>query len=271
MAIRDLFWACPICGREGTIQPARSGEACQGCATHFRRNRRALIVARQPGHSPLTLSPAEWLDRLPNLDIEKRVRQAAAQGDVIRSETATLRTEIGSQPIYFRANYLNRIERLGPPRTGILRLEAHRLSFQFTEEPGRGDAGTGKVGVGGVGAGRGHAGDAGAGDVVWDFDEIIAVQPSSSTLQINARGVPLSSLRVPGGSISLWEEFICAALRSHYRQAGRGEIIEFQPRISVRDTESSAGGASVAATSAEGTRATDRRTGTDTHTTRRAP
>jgi hypothetical protein len=212
MAIRDLLWACPICGRESALEQARKGERCQQCGTHFSRDGRALITARQPGHPPVTRSPAEWLERLPDLRIEERIAQAAAQGEVIRTESAILRTEIDSQPVYFRGTYLNRIERLGPPRAGELRLEAERLAFLPAEVPE----------------------DDPTAAVIWEFDAITAVQPSSSTLQLKALGGPLASLRVPGGSIRLWEEFICAALRCHYRKKGRGEIVEFQPRITTR-------------------------------------
>lgn len=207
MAIRDLLWACPCCGREGALQPtrgaARGAEVCQGCATSFSRGKGAAIVAWRPGHPPLVLSPAEWLDRLPGLDLEG--------GDVVRREPATLRTETGSMPVSFRGTYLNRIERLGPPRRGVLELHPRKVVFHPAADPK--DA---------------------TEPVTWDFDEITAVQPSSSTLQLSARGMPLAALQVPGGSIRFWEELICTALRHHYHSTGRGEIIEFQPRIATR-------------------------------------
>lgn len=219
MAIRDLLWACPICHGEDALAPVRKGERCQECDTLFTRDKRALITARQPGRPPLTRSPAEWLDRLPGLEIEERIARAEEQGEVIKRGAASVRTENGSRPAYFRGTYLNRIESFGPPRPGVLELEAGRLTFRPDEEAGAN------------GVTDPNMSD---GEIIWDLDAITAVQPSSSTLQINARGVPLTSIRVPGGSIRLWEELICAALRHRYRTTGRGEIVEFQPRICTR-------------------------------------
>jgi hypothetical protein len=210
MAIRDLLWACPLCGIEGALQPVRRAELCQGCGTHFARGRRATIVARTPDHEILALSAAEWLDRLPDIGIEERIRRAESSGGVIHREPARLRLEIGAEPVAFRGVYLNRIERLGPPRAGILQLEIDRIGFH---EDGQSDS---------------------AGPITWHFDAIRAVQPSSSTLQIRAEQLPLASLQVPGGSIRLWEELLTAALRAYYAARGRGEIIEFQPRIVTR-------------------------------------
>lgn len=178
-------------------------------------------MARRPGTPPLTLTPAEWLERLPDRDLEGE--------EFARKEPATLRTEIGSVPVSFRGTYLNRIERLGPPRQGVLELHPQKVVFHPAADP---QDTTGPKDVTGSEDVTGPEGT--TRPVTWDFDEITAVQPSSSTLQLSARGMPLAALQVPGGSIRLWEELICSALRHHYRSTGRGEIIEFQPRIATR-------------------------------------
>jgi hypothetical protein len=68
----------------------------------------------------------------------------------------------------------------------------------------------------------------------WPLDAVAAVQPSSSALQIRMRGGPVVLFRFPEASVRLWDETIQEALRRLYRSTGRGEILEFQPRISVR-------------------------------------
>lgn len=214
MAIRDLLWACPICGREGGLSPARrNAEHCQGCATRFSRDRGAAITARTPDRPPLTLSPAEWVDRLPELGVDERIRRAETTRSTILSEPAVLRMLVGEEPVYFRGRYLNQIERLGPARSGVLQLYPDRITFR-PAQPGEGTEE--------------------AGTISWPFGEITAVQPSSSTLQLNSRSLPLASFKVPGGSIRFWEMLLCAALARYYRANGLGEIIEFQPRIATR-------------------------------------
>jgi|GEM_PF-541552 len=215
MAIRDLFWACPICGREGGLDSARRGsEVCGGCSTRFSRGRGSAITAHTPGRPPITLSPAEWVDRLPELDVEERIRRAEAAGSALLSEPALLRMQAGEVPVYFRGRYLNQIEDLGPPRHGLLQLFPDRVTFLPT--------------------GAGEEGGDAASSITWPFGEITAVQPSSSTLQLNSRRLPLASFKVPGGSIRFWEALLCAALARYYLMNGLGEIIEFQPRIATR-------------------------------------
>ncbi|HEX7049508.1 MAG TPA: hypothetical protein VF188_04795 [Longimicrobiales bacterium] len=202
MAIRDLLWACPACGIECGLRRARGGERCASCGTTYRRGRGSTIVAQRPGRSRVVLPAATWVDRLP--EIADRVVHGGRPP--LHEEPVRVRFATGDAPIYHRGVYLNRIERFGPPRSGRLALMPDGLSF--------------------------HADD-GAGEH-WSFDAITAVQPSSTTLQIKARGRGPASLRFPDGSTRFWEQLLTATLRRHYREAGRGEIVEFQPRIVTR-------------------------------------
>ncbi|HEX6940053.1 MAG TPA: hypothetical protein VF158_11630 [Longimicrobiales bacterium] len=205
MAIRDLLWACPLCGTEAGIRPARNGEACRACGARFRRGRGATIIAEPPDGAPRVLPAAAWADMLPAIEDSVRFREAGGAGPLHRARVHA-RVAAGAAVVRLRGTYLNRIERFGPPRDGELLLRADRL--QFIPDGGPAEE--------------------------WDFDAVTAVQPSSSTLQVKARGRPVISFRFPDDSARYWEELLCAALRRHYRAAGRGEIIEFQPRIATR-------------------------------------
>lgn len=148
----------------------------------------------------------EWADRLPSIEeYAARLQPAGADGALQRARVR-VRTATGENVVRLGSVYLNRIERFGPPREGMLALLADRLRF----DPDGGEA------------------------EEWTFDELTAVQPSSSTLQVKARRRPVVSFRFPEDSARFWEEILCAALRRHYRGAGRGEIVEFQPRIATR-------------------------------------
>ena len=68
----------------------------------------------------------------------------------------------------------------------------------------------------------------------WPLDQITAVQPTSSALQIKARAQPVAAIRFLEGSVRLWEDRLQTAIRDLWRRAGRGEITEFQPCIRTR-------------------------------------
>jgi hypothetical protein len=65
----------------------------------------------------------------------------------------------------------------------------------------------------------------------WPFLDIRAVQTSSSSLQFSPRSGGLIELRFAEDSPYRWETMLREALRWAYREAGLGEILEFQPRV----------------------------------------
>lgn len=203
MAIRDLLWACPECGKVGGLAPTKDAEVCTVCGTRFRRGKGAMIEAERPGQGTETRTPAEWVDRLPPI---RQVLDATPADGPVHQERVTAQFAEGEVVIHHRGKYLNRIERFGSKREGLLAVFDDHLTFLE-------DDGT---------------------ETTWPYDTITALQPSSSTLQVKARGMPLASFRFPNGSARFWEELLGDALRRHYRRMGKGEIIEFQPRITAR-------------------------------------
>lgn len=65
----------------------------------------------------------------------------------------------------------------------------------------------------------------------WSYLELRAVQASSSSLQLSLPGDRLVQLRFSADSPRRWEEMLRALVRDAYRRAGRGAVLEFQPRI----------------------------------------
>lgn len=195
MAIRDLFWACPICHRTGTLQSHRRADRCTACYASFRRGRGAEIVAANPQGERLVMSAPEWLQRVAGV-----IRENGS-----RPQTAPVRLRIasGKRTITRDGELLGWRDRPGPARRGILELADEQLRFRGAH-------------------GSSHE---------WPLDDITAVQPSSSSLQIKARGQPVASIRFPLDSVRLWEDRIQDAIRRRWRAAGRGEIVEFQPMI----------------------------------------
>lgn len=199
MALADLLWACPECREEVRLVPAAGAEACPRCGTRFRRVRGALIQGERPG-SPPAIAPAwAWADRLPE-------PRPPNEPGAARAARVVVRFAEGYRAIRRGRRYLGRIERLGAARPGSLILTDRSVELRVEGEAPR----------------------------TWPLERIAAVQPSSRTLQLRARGEPLVALSFPDSSPRLWEELLQRALRAFYRRTGRGEILEFQPRIAVR-------------------------------------
>lgn len=201
MAIPDLLWACPACGRDRGLGPDRRGYRCTGCGTAFSRGQGAAIQADAPDGSSTALRPVEWLARLP--DPQSLVRERAGGGGEIRAARASARWVTGFDPVSGEHGYLNRIEVWGQPTPGRLELRSDRLVW----DPAEKSADT------------------------WPLGSLTAVQASSRAVQLNRSGAPLVELRFHDDSIFLWERLLHAALRDFYGRTGRGDIVEFQPRI----------------------------------------
>lgn len=206
MAIRDLLWACPLCGAEESLRPHDGGEACRPCGATFRRGRGAEIAAVPPGGgAPIVRHAAEWVRTLPPVRLPGEGEEGGGE-TLYRRARVEARFATGYTPVRRGRLFLGRVERFGPARAGTLELTSHALAF---------------------------APEGGA-PCRWPLEEIRAVQPSSGVLQIRPRGEPVVTFRFVEGSVRLWQELIEAALRRFYRRTGRGEIVEFQPRICTR-------------------------------------
>lgn len=195
MAIRDLLWVCPLCHTTGGLRPVRRADRCANCATLFRRGKGAEIVAVQPSGAVTRLPAREWLERIPPVD-------PADQPTELGPERVFLRTVVRMEPVHQNTELIGWFERFGPKRPGTLHLLTDRLRF-----------------------------DGEGGAVEWPLDRLTAVQPTSSALQIKARNTQVAAFRFIDGSLRLWDTGIQEAVRRTWRNAGRGEILEFLPRI----------------------------------------
>ena len=199
MAIRDLLWACPACGVPNALAPAsRRSDACRSCGAVLRRGPGANIVLEVPGRAPAARAACDWCADLPAPDPDAEPLDGHA----------TLReAESVEQPLHQNGELLGFIERFRPAVQGVVTLTDGAVRFRSDD-----------------------------GSLVrsWPLERLTAVQPASAALQLKARDQPVVSLRFTSCSVRLWERRIQNALRRLYREAGRGEIVEFQPRISTR-------------------------------------
>lgn len=199
MALADLLWACPACSRDRALREAPDGATCPGCGTSYDRVLGARIRARSRQGEEHVRTAAEWVDALPD------PATLLEGGPLVRAAQVRVRFVTRHEVVRENGRYLNRIEIFGPEAEGRLELDLESLRL----------------------AGEGE------GPVVWAFGDLKAVQASSKTLQVRGGGHPLASFSFLDDSSFLWEQLFALALGRYYRETGRGEIVELQPRIVV--------------------------------------
>lgn len=199
MAIHDLLWGCPLCGTEGRLRTRRRVTTCAACGVRFRRARGAAIAAQTPDGRTLVRTAAAWVDRSPP-------PAPPGPADSLGPERAILR--IAEEAVALRPGgvFAGWGERFGPKRPGRATLTPESLLFHE-------DGGTSHE---------------------WPIDRFTAVQPTSSALQVKTRDAPVAFFQFLEGSVRRWEFWIQHRLRALHTAAGRGDIVEFQPRITTR-------------------------------------
>lgn len=199
MGLRDLFHACPACGREAGLADRRGDALCRTCGAVLRRDRSGTIAVRLPDGRLERRTAGDWLDAIPLPD-------PLPEHETMGPEAAVLRVASQARPYRAGGELIGWGERFGSKRRGRVRLTPDALVF----EPERGTR------------------------RVWPFERLTAVQPTSSALQVRARGELVAQIKFRDSSVRLWEHRIQQRLRALYRRKGRGDIVEFQPRITTR-------------------------------------
>ncbi|HSJ14903.1 MAG TPA: hypothetical protein VK939_10840 [Longimicrobiales bacterium] len=201
--MKDLLWACPSCH---AIESIDLSGRCARCRARFRRGRGARIRFEREGAIAEELDARAWLARLPWPEID-------AEGSALPTglrppfqATVSLRRAVDERALRSAGDYLGRAEIMGPPETGVLRLDEQSLAF--SAESGGG----------------------------WErpLTALAAIQPASSAIQLRLRAETVISARFRTGSVRLWEQRLKYCVRLAWRAAGRGEIVEFQPSIRSR-------------------------------------
>ena len=186
---------------------------CLRCESEFRRGGEGgKIRVRSPAG---VVSEAVASDLAAAVTRAGSTRAASESGPTQLPEARVLvRFSQGELPVRRSGRLIGFRERMGVPREARLELSADILTLW----PGGKGGSAGPVhGVEPLGR--------------WELIEIGAVQTSSNYLQLAIRGEGLMSLRFPQDSPKRWEERLQAAIRALYRETGRGEIMEFQPRV----------------------------------------
>jgi hypothetical protein len=207
MALKHFLYACPWCGElplEGVGTTAR----CPGCGRSFvQAGSDPLIRVTVEGGEPRTYPPGELSRRLSALAVPERLTRVTGPG-VLLEARVTARFALQEEPIRTGNRLLGMVEKFGPLRPGRLGLHPDRLHFLAEGDGPLED--------------RDHA---------WALRDVRAVQTSSSAIQFAPVSGGVLTFAFEDASPLLWAECLEARLREVWREEGRGEILEFQPRI----------------------------------------
>lgn len=137
-------------------------------------------------------------------------RATREDGTVACSARALVSWRISEEAVWHRGALLGFAETMGPAGEGRIEVDAETVAV----DDGRPASGR------------------------WAHLDLRAVQAASSSLQLSLPGDGLVELRFPGDSPRRWETLMHRLIADAWARAGRGRVVEFQPRIVALGRES---------------------------------
>ncbi len=205
MALKDFLYRCPYCGAdplEGMGDEAR----CVSCRRRYRRGTepRGIQVIEEGGKSE-EVSARQLGDLVQELDGDLEAEDGPDGGALLEADVTAQVAEV-EEPIRHRGALLGFVETSGAELSGTLRVT--RRELEFVQEDGA--------------ARR------------WSLLDVRALQTASASVQISSVEGGVVTFAFSGDSPRRWEETLKRLLRRTWREEGRGEIFELQPRIRAR-------------------------------------
>lgn len=208
MPLKHLLYRCPSCGHDPT-EGVKDVAECRACGTSYRRGRAdpgRILVAPTDGSEPREVAPGTLVDAI-EAHGGPRTAARAPDGSIrYEADVEASRSEEAERPLRHRGQLLGFVERLGDGWKGRLVATGDALSLLRDGEPVN------------------H----------WNLLDLGAIQASSSALQISTRENRVFQFRFAGDSPRRWEDLLRWLVAEAYRREGRGEVVEFQPRIVTR-------------------------------------
>lgn len=209
MSLRILLYRCPVCGHH-PLTGAGDEASCPGCGVLYHRGGAPALIRIIPGggEEEAVEVPAAVLTRA----LEEwggAVSTASREPEGGLRAEADVQLTCGEEESVLRARgeFVGFREKMGETEAGRLILEPSRLHFSPSS---------------------------GMGDMAWALRDIRGVQTASSALQLYMASGLLLHFRFVDDSCRRWDELLRHAIQEVWREEGRGEIAEFQPRITVR-------------------------------------
>ena len=178
---------------------------CGSCGVRIERRRGRLWMIA-PGDGKGTRIGARELCRRIDGHGGPMTRATAPQGTIEYSARAMVSWQVAEDAVWHGGVLRGFSESMGPAVEGSITVDRDTVS----------------VDGGRRGSGR------------WRHLDIGAVQASSSSLQLSLPGERLVQFRFIGDSPRRWETLMRRLIADAWERAGRGRVIEYQPRIVAR-------------------------------------
>lgn len=205
MALKDFLYRCPFCGHD-PLEGKGLSARCPTCArTYGPGAGRTCFSVSMSGGEAVEVPGGELARRLTAFG-GPVTRATGVDGGVNFASVVTARFSLDEEPLHREGVLLGFVERSTPPVRGRLRVDARHLAFEAERGEGR----------------------------TWDLLDLRALQASSSSIQISPAEGGVVAFRLHSESTYRWEELLKERLRAVWKEAGRGEIVEFQPRMRAR-------------------------------------
>lgn len=224
MALVDFCYRCPECGHD-PMGGAGDAAWCDSCGVRIeRREGRLMMVFSKKTKKSKNFSEKkrEFVDIKAEFDtkadsdikaeeIRKKIsehggpftRATRADGTVLYSARAEVCWRISERPVWRRGVLLGFAESMGPKAPGAITVDREGVLV----DDGRPASGR------------------------WRLLDIRAVQAASKSLQLSLPGDVLVQLGFVDDSPRRWEILMRHLIADAYERAGRGRVVEFQPRI----------------------------------------
>jgi len=217
VALRHVLYRCPLCGHDPTVGE-RDRAACTSCGSSFRRGARGVWVRGPAGEENVSV-----IDLVDGIRAWGGAMSAATgtDGTVHYSARARYHGWLVESPLSASGRTLGYVDQRAPGVRGVLEVDDQALAFRPAQ-------GTGAAPEARPGGEPRHGGTR------WPLAEISALQVSTRSLQVGVRRLGTAEITLPEGSTFRWEELLQELLRRTWRRLDRGEITEFQPRVTGR-------------------------------------
>lgn len=201
MALTDFCYRCPGCGHD-PMRGDGDAASCGSCGMRIERRRGRLLMSSGEDDIQRGIG-ADGLYREVDRLGGPMTRATRADGTVTYSARALIAWRIREEAVWYRGILRGFAESMGPAVPGSITVNRDEIRVD----------------------------DGGSGSGSWRHLDIGAVQAASSSLQLTLPGDRLVEFRLLDDSPRRWETLMRRLISDAWARAGRGRVVEFQPRI----------------------------------------
>ena len=201
MGLANLLYRCPRCGAD-PVAGEKDRVGCPSCGRTFERGGKGLeILETERGGRPVSVPAWRLTEAIRRLG-GPLTRATTSAGAIRDAAQVRFRRALAEEPVHFSGRLLGFSETRSEEAEGELEVTGRSVSLV-----------------------------SGEGREVWDLLDLLALQTSSSSVQISTRDGGVVQFKFLADSSRRWEDLLKVLVARAWREAGRGEIVEFQPRI----------------------------------------